>query len=170
MKYTCNRCDTVRSCSIDVLGGFGYPEDCPFPSNHMVSADWREVKNSCSCSGCDSNSEIESGCGACEESCDFEALERGSILKEAYKIINGERQDTYGNPEDSFSLIGKYWVEYLSANDRFEKKGSVGITARNVAEMMMLLKIARMSGQKPSTDNYADLAGYAGIAADMVDK
>ena len=33
----------------------------------------------------------------------------------------------------------------------------------------MLFKIARMSGQKPSIDNYVDLAGYAAIAADMVD-
>lgn len=46
----------------------------------------------------------------------------------------------------------------------------VNISNKEVAEMMMLFKIARMSGQKPSLDNYLDLVGYAWIAADMVEE
>lgn len=84
--------------------------------------------------------------------------ERGSALLEAHKIINGERQDSYGNPEDSFRLIADYWSAYLK----------VELSAVDVAHMMMLLKIARMSGQEPKKDNYVDLAGYAGIAGDMI--
>lgn len=89
---------------------------------------------------------------------------RGKILLKALDIINGERQDTYGDPEDSFALIGEYWTSFLS------RKGSLDITPRDVAEMMMLFKIARMSGQKQCLDNYSDLAGYAGLAADMVEE
>ena len=103
---------------------------------------------------------------------------RGKILKQALDVINGERQDSYGNPEDSFQLIAGYWNTYLialqknilAANgfDLDDYKLVDMLSAKEVAEMMMLFKIARMSGQKPCVDNYTDLAGYAGIAGDMV--
>lgn len=95
-------------------------------------------------------------------------MKRGQILKKALDIINGDRLDTYGNPEDSFKLIGAYWTTYLRANGVITDE-SARISPQEVAEMMVLFKIARMSGQKPSIDNYVDLAGYAAIAADMVD-
>ena len=85
--------------------------------------------------------------------------QRGSVLKKAIETINGDRQDSYGNPEDSFFLIAKYWSIYQG----------VKVTARNVAEMMTLFKIARMSVQKPEIDNYVDAAGYIGLAADMLE-
>jgi len=94
-----------------------------------------------------------------------ESSRRGKILMRALDLINGERQDTYGKPEDSFTLIAEYWNHFL------ESKGVIlnsNIGAKEVAEMMMLLKIARMSGQKPRLDNYIDLVGYAAIAADMI--
>lgn len=96
---------------------------------------------------------------------DVDEMVRGKALKKALEIINGERQDSYGNPEDSFQLIADYWTCYLE---------SVGagtgqmIKPRQVAEMMALFKIARMSGQKTTADNYADCAGYIGIAGDML--
>ena len=38
---------------------------------------------------------------------------RGSILLDAFKTINGERQDMYGEPEDCFGLIAALWDDYL---------------------------------------------------------
>ena len=35
--------------------------------------------------------------------------ERGTVLDEAKIIINGERQDQYGDPEDNFALIARLW-------------------------------------------------------------
>jgi hypothetical protein len=97
-----------------------------------------------------------------------ETQKRGKVLKKAFDIINGERQDSYGNPEDSFGLIAGYWSEYL--NSKFPSSdGFIDIDPREVAEMMILFKVARMSGQKPTIDTYADCAGYAGIAGDMVE-
>jgi hypothetical protein len=96
---------------------------------------------------------------------DVDEMVRGKALKKALEIINGERQDSYGNPEDSFQLIADYWTCYLE---------SVGagtgqmIKPRQVAEMMALFKIARMSGQKTTADSYADCAGYIGLAGDMI--
>lgn len=94
---------------------------------------------------------------------DVDEMVRGKALKKALEIINGERQDSYGNPEDSFKLIAKYWTTFL------ENHGICKVVSpRDVAEMMALFKIARMSGQKTTADNYADAAGYIGIAGDMI--
>ena len=42
---------------------------------------------------------------------------RGKILLKAPDIINGERQDQYGSPEDSFSLIADYWTTFLKSRN-----------------------------------------------------
>ena len=81
-----------------------------------------------------------------------------SILEEADKTINGERQDQYGSPEDSFKLIGDYWTTYLG----------VKVSTSDVAKMMTLFKIARMAGQKQSRDNWRDAIGYLAIDADRL--
>jgi hypothetical protein len=86
---------------------------------------------------------------------------RGSVLIEAHKVINGERQNVYGSPEDSFALIAEYWRVYLKRVDPW-------LTARDVAIMMTLFKIARESNQH-RRDNLVDAAGYIGIAADMAE-
>lgn len=81
---------------------------------------------------------------------------RGLVLDEAKNVINGDRQDMYGNPEDSFKLIAKYWSTYLE----------VDITARDATLMMVLFKLAREKNQH-KRDNIVDAAGYLGILGDM---
>ena len=90
--------------------------------------------------------------------------ERGrAICEKALKIINGERQDQYGNPEDTFKKIADLWSAYL-----FSDSGRVEIlTPDMVADMMCLLKIAREKGGKGKKDNMVDLIGYAALAARM---
>lgn len=86
--------------------------------------------------------------------------QRGSLLLKALGTINGERQDSYGNPEDSFSLIAEYWKTYLSRKKINELNG------HDVCLMMTLFKIAREQYQKKK-DNIVDAVGYLGIAGDM---
>lgn len=93
-------------------------------------------------------------------------MERGKILDEAKSVINGERQDTYGNPEDSFALIAAYWDAYLQSRG-WTRAEYTGLDALDAMHMLMLFKVARMSGQGFSLDNYRDLAGYTGLAADQ---
>ena len=104
-------------------------------------------------------------CLSCKLRPDIKAIPkmRGDVLKKALKTINGDRQDAYGAPENSFALIGEFWSTYL------KEQLMLTISARQVSEMMMLFKIARMKGQKSTADNYVDCAGYCGIAADMLD-
>lgn len=97
----------------------------------------------------------------------IDELEDRNCLKEANETINGDRQDIHGNPEDSFSLIAKYWDAYLAKVFGYKANFQV-LKALDVAHMMMLFKIARMQGQKPCRDNYIDCAGYSAIAADRL--
>ena len=81
---------------------------------------------------------------------------RNDILKNAERIINGSREETYGTPEDSFTRIAKFWSAYLDKD----------ITNTDVANMMCLFKLARIMG-KYKFDSYVDLAGYAAIAGEL---
>lgn len=84
--------------------------------------------------------------------------DNGVILLEAHTLINGERQKQYGPPQACFRKIARLWSTYLEKD----------ITSADVANLMILLKIARQSQGTGSRDSYVDIAGYAGLAGDMV--
>ena len=78
-------------------------------------------------------------------------MKRNDVLDNAKKIINGERQGTYGNAEDSFSIIAQMWSAYLNTE----------ILSVDVANMMILMKVARNSSGVYKDDNWIDICGYA---------
>ena len=87
---------------------------------------------------------------------------RGEALLKAHEIINGQRQDAHGNPEDSFSVIALLWNTYL-----FHKKERYILDSEDVAVMMALMKIARITTGSAKSDSYIDCCGYIALAADM---
>lgn len=86
--------------------------------------------------------------------------QRGQILEEANKIVNGARNEAYGKPEDNFKRIAVYWSSYLDKE----------VTTHDVAIMMILLKVARTQSGTGSMDNYVDIAGYAACAGEIYSK
>lgn len=87
---------------------------------------------------------------------------RSEILAKANACVTGKRQEDYGNPEDNFYTIAKFWTVYLNSF----MENEVYLSGEDVALMMALLKIARaISGQ--TLDNYIDLAGYAACAGEI---
>lgn len=83
-----------------------------------------------------------------------------TILKTALEVVMNQRQDTHGDAEDSFAVIGQYWTTYLAS-----RKAQV-VTAYDVVQMMVLLKTARASmGNAQHADHYVDTAGYSALAA-----
>jgi len=102
----------------------------------------------------------------------------GDCLDEAKATICGERQDQYGSPEDSFALVAKYWNTYLlevqkkilvaAGFDLRDYKLVDLLETKDIAHMMILFKMARVQGQKPSRDSYVGICGYAAIAADKL--
>lgn len=102
----------------------------------------------------------------------------GDSLLETTNIITKDRQDSYENPEDSFSLIADFWNIYLIKLEKNLLKHE-GIEPDNysflpliksidVANLMILFKLARLLGTSPTRDTYLDIQGYAAIAADVL--
>ncbi|WP_228794713.1 DUF6378 domain-containing protein [Nocardia cyriacigeorgica] len=75
-----------------------------------------------------------------------------SILEEAQRLIHGERNQNYGHPRENFSEIAALFSGYLGKE----------ITDIDVANLMILVKIARVKGTGYHRDSFTDIAGYAG--------
>lgn len=88
-------------------------------------------------------------------------VSREDVLQKAISTVCVDRERQYGNPEDNFVLIARLWGEYLD----------ITVRAKDVAAMMILLKIARVKTGGFNFDNYVDIAGYAacGGAVDSSD-
>lgn len=87
---------------------------------------------------------------------------RKRVLSEAEKCVCGHREQDYGTPEDSFEMISKLWTVYLD----YAKK----IDAHDVAAMMALLKIARISENPQHMDNWVDGCGYLACGGEIIGK
>lgn len=85
-----------------------------------------------------------------------EVSPRAEILREAEELTTGDRNVTYGPPTENFENIGELWTTRLG----HKLKDGETITASDVADLMVLLKIARNIAQ-PKRDNWVDAAAYA---------
>ena len=81
---------------------------------------------------------------------------RETILDDAKNAVCGDRDHQYGSPEDNFNQIAHFWSVYLHKN----------LTSCDVANMMILFKLARNMTGEPKLDNWVDIAGYAACGAD----
>lgn len=68
---------------------------------------------------------------------------RETILSEVKKIICNDRNEQYGEPEDSFEKIADYWTTYLKHNC-VAPDADCCLCARDVAILMVLFKLGRM--------------------------
>lgn len=93
---------------------------------------------------------------------------RAEILEAARKCVAGDRDEEYGEPEDSFDLIAQLWEPYIRAAC-VSPSADVEIRPQDVAILMGLLKIAR-AAVNDKTDNFVDLAGYAACAGEAAQK
>lgn len=78
-----------------------------------------------------------------------------NIAEEAARVVYGDREQTYGDPNINFDKLAHMWTGHLL------KKLQPGttITASDVAIMQVLLKISR-EGFRPKRDNRVDMIGY----------
>lgn len=81
------------------------------------------------------------------------------ILEEAKNIVCGEREKEYGETIRNFTHISNMWTAYLRHP----------ITAIDVANMMILLKVARLKSSPSHKDSWVDVAGYAACGAECSD-
>lgn len=86
------------------------------------------------------------------------------VLREAHGIIRGPRRNHYGDPRQNFQAIADMWNAYLRG------KGVDGdpITGYDVAQLMVLLKVAR-GARGYHRDSAVDTAGYAALTEVLCD-
>lgn len=87
---------------------------------------------------------------------------RPYILDKAKAATMGERQNSYGTPEDNFGRIANLWTAYLI-------NGGCDYTVQkhDVALMLDLMKTARLQQTPNHTDSWIDKAGYSACGADV---
>lgn len=86
-------------------------------------------------------------------------MKRVQILTRAAEIVSG-KDSQHGSAEDNFGRIADMWSAYLDKD----------VTARDVAVMMILLKVARISSGHQSDDNWVDIAGYSACGGEIEEK
>lgn len=107
---------------------------------------------------------------------------RKHILDSANQAVNTERNADYGDPTQDFARTARYWNEHLCAI--LERKAKRHpelvesmldymvdlVSTEDVAIMMALLKISRLSWSPEKEDHWIDLAGYAACGAECADR
>jgi len=81
-----------------------------------------------------------------------------SMLDEAKNIVDGKRNEDYGNINDSFLRIAGLWSAYTG----------ITLDKYDVAKMMMLLKISRAKNGN-HRDSYVDIVGYVECVDKLMD-
>jgi hypothetical protein len=85
---------------------------------------------------------------------------RSELLREAETLVNGDRNNAYGPPDQDFERTAIMWTTYMNGRRIFE--------AHDVAIMMALLKISRLSWEPTKKDSWVDLAGYAACGYEII--
>ena len=85
---------------------------------------------------------------------------RKRVLSEAERCVCGQREQDYGTPEDNFGRIAEFWTTYMGV-----EFGTV-----DVAIMMALLKIARISENLQHMDSWVDGCGYFACGGEIAGK
>ncbi len=85
-----------------------------------------------------------------------ETLSRRTLSDRALELIDGDRQEVHGPPEDNLRAIGQVWAAVLQLPEP--------IPPMTVALMMCGLKIVRATQGDGSLEHLCDLVGYAELA------
>lgn len=79
-----------------------------------------------------------------------------------------DRNATHGEPEDNFKTIVRYWNTYLDSIN-FAAKDSL-LDPEDVAILMILMKVSRLSTSPKRVDHWIDIAGYAACGGGIATK
>lgn len=93
---------------------------------------------------------------------------RSQLLIDAAKVIDGDRNVDYGDPIDDFSVTAQMWQTYLRRIMVTRNTEEVYIDPHDVAVMMILVKISRLTQTPEKHDHWLDIAGYAGCGWECV--
>mgnify|MGYP006918640755 CR=1 FL=1 len=97
------------------------------------------------------------------------AATRRSILDKAITCVCEDRESQYRGPENSFKAIASLWNSFLYSKGLIVNKSAEckEIKPEDVAVMMALLKIARISTGTFKEDSYVDACGYLACGGEL---
>lgn len=87
---------------------------------------------------------------------------RATILADAEACVCRDRESSYGSPSRNFKVAANMLADYISG-----KREPLDIEPKDVAAMMCIIKLARISTGSIKADNWIDLAGYAAIGGEL---
>jgi len=87
------------------------------------------------------------------------------LLAKALETVGGDRRKVYGAPVENHQRIAWLWTVYMM--ERSKKEGEFQLEPRDVAIMMILVKVARLMATPGHFDSLVDVAGYAALAWEM---
>jgi hypothetical protein len=93
-------------------------------------------------------------------------MNRAELLEAALDAVN-KRPKAYGPPESNFMRIACLWSAYMYL---VKGMGAVHVGPDDVANMMILMKIARLVETPDHEDSWTDIAGYAACGAEVTSK
>lgn len=86
-------------------------------------------------------------------------MNRQTLIDQTAAAVLGSREQSHGKPEDSFSVIAQYWTTYLQGCKLMDKSHS--LSSDQVAALMILFKMGRVTLKPTNDDSWVDIAGYA---------
>ncbi len=89
-------------------------------------------------------------------------MSRKSILDRALAAV-GKRHAHYGDPIDNFQAIAQRWKVHIENRHGI----IVEIDERDVAVMMIDVKLARLEHDPTHKDSWVDVAGYAACGGEV---
>lgn len=81
-----------------------------------------------------------------------------TILDQAAAIVDRDREQTYGSPAKNLNTIAAFWSAWLRARGLLTPLANLNY--EDVACMMVLLKMGRLSNDPTHVDSSVDACGY----------
>jgi Domain of unknown function (DUF6378) len=78
------------------------------------------------------------------------------LLEQAASVVR-ERRHTYGQPTDLFERVAARWSQVLG----------ITVTPAQIVLCLLDLKVARLAHDPRHLDSITDIAGYAGVLAEL---
>jgi hypothetical protein len=92
---------------------------------------------------------------------------QSDLLKEVADVVSGARNRNYGPPKINLDeRTAGLWNTYMGMRLPWDRE----LSGVDVCNMMILLKMARIMEDATVKDNYADIAGYAAAAWEIVEE
>tara|TARA_R110000824_G_scaffold309006_1_gene496417 strand:+ start:584 stop:955 length:372 start_codon:yes stop_codon:yes gene_type:complete len=82
------------------------------------------------------------------------------VLERAISLIHGQRAKDYGDAQSSFQRMADLVSPII-------KKADGNLSASDMALVMIQVKIARLQESPNHADSWIDIAGYAGLGAQL---